>query len=382
MGWLPGEKDADGQVRWLAFVDSTHLLTLSTADKLTLWEIPACRAVYTTSIRNTPALSPGRKYLTVFTGGNAEVLLATTGERSGKLAGPNLSNLRALVYRRDGTELVGLDGASTLIRWDATTGERKDEYQPVALPATTLEWYGTDSVLLGDTLYNLAVKWPLSTLTPAGNAVHASGSPDGRYWFTHASAPNDAPVLSAHTLPSAVMQETVKQVAAGQISSVLPPDAVVTVRVEGAGPATDPDGFRTALGDLIASRLQQDGFKVGPQGTATLVVKLGQRETGEVRKQLVTVPRRGMVEVKVFEVVIDTKLLDTKGTVLWSQKASLQTPTVPGALRTEDAQATLNKNLWATVSPKATGMVPARGMVRTPTGTEAWPPRVTLTGDR
>jgi hypothetical protein len=58
VGWLPCDKEADGQIRWLAFVDARRLLTLSSGQTLTLWEVPECRAVYSAGlVRSTPALS-------------------------------------------------------------------------------------------------------------------------------------------------------------------------------------------------------------------------------------------------------------------------------------------------------------------------------------
>ena len=81
VGWLPGEKDA--AVLWFAFVDEKQVLTLSSNGKLTLWDVPECRAVYSIPARSVrPALIPGRKYMAVFAGSNFEVMETATGETS------------------------------------------------------------------------------------------------------------------------------------------------------------------------------------------------------------------------------------------------------------------------------------------------------------
>jgi hypothetical protein len=48
-GWEPYEKEADPKVRWVAHLDTAHVLTLNGAGKLVLWSVPECKAVYTPS---------------------------------------------------------------------------------------------------------------------------------------------------------------------------------------------------------------------------------------------------------------------------------------------------------------------------------------------
>ncbi|MAG94022.1 MAG: hypothetical protein CMJ48_09760 [Planctomycetaceae bacterium] len=48
LGWRPHQQEKEAMAKVVAarFVDATHVLTLSAGRKLTLWELPSCRAVY------------------------------------------------------------------------------------------------------------------------------------------------------------------------------------------------------------------------------------------------------------------------------------------------------------------------------------------------
>ena len=182
VGWLPYEKEGDVRVRWFAFLDAKHLLTLGGVGKLTLWEIPEMQALYSISfVRDVPALSWRRKYLAAFNGSNFEVLEAATGERVGQLFHPNARGVHAAAYRRDGRELAAVLTTAEgfrLVRWDAVTGTVKDDF-PLPPGGNDLQWCGPDSILYGATLFDLKLKWPVAyyTLPGMGRGDDFAGRP-------------------------------------------------------------------------------------------------------------------------------------------------------------------------------------------------------------
>jgi hypothetical protein len=114
-------------VRWIAFLDSGKVLTLGVGGKLVLWSLPECKAAWTATVRDVPALSPGRKLLAVHNGATFEVLDAAGGERLGQLGGGPVQNVPAAAFRGDGQELFAVfrtnQPGSLLTRWDLKTGK-------------------------------------------------------------------------------------------------------------------------------------------------------------------------------------------------------------------------------------------------------------------
>ncbi len=383
VGWLPYEKEGDGAVQWFAFLDGERLLTLG-AGKLTLWNVPECRAVYSAGfVRGAPALSPGRKYLAAFTGSGFEVLEAATGERVGQILRPNAVAVQAAAFRPDGRELAAVlattDG-TRLARWDATTGAAKDEFAvPPGMGA--LEWCGPNDVLFDQTLIDLELKQPIALYNLPGFGRHAPNGPDGRHWFACATGKDDAPLLTAEALPDDAVRQLKKQIAAGQVQLLLAPGMSVTVRVDGAGPDANADAYRNNLAASLTQRLQQEGYKPGPGGTLTLAVQIQPaRDTGRTAKyDALSGGGRQVVDVHVQQVAVQATLTDGRGGVIWKQETTVQTPLPQTAFDVKDLQTALNKGMWDGVAGwVGTAGAPPTGLIRTAAGVEPLPRPVIL----
>ena len=387
VGWLPYEKGGDASIRWFAFTDEKHLLTLSGAGALALWDVPECKAEYSISfVRDLPALSPGRKYLAAFTGSNFEVLETATGARVGQLFGPNAQAVQAAAYRPDGNEFAAVlttPGGPRLCRWDATTGAAKADFG-VAPGGGDLEWCGADYAMFGPTLIDLTLKWPVAQYNLPGAGRQSPAGPDGRHWFVFSHAPNDPPILTAQKLPDDATLQLTQQAAAGQLQTVLAPGMALNVIVQGGGPDTDPDGYHRDLVTRQTQRLQALGFKTAADAPLTLTFQIQPaRDTGKIRRYetLGGFPRREL-DIHVIEVVVEGTLKDAQGGVLWTQKTSAFTPNTFGIVRAEDLQGMLNKEVWDRAAAWTGSAGPAAVLLRGPGGVEALPRPVTLAGDR
>src|SRR5262249_9216836 len=148
-----------------------------TGGKLALWTIPDCKAVWSATVRDAVALSPGRKLLAAHNGATFEVLDAASGERLGALGGDPVQNLLASAFRGAGQELAAVvrtnEPGSVLARWDLKTGKEAAAF-PVWAGPTDLSLCGKGFVVYHDwrmpycTLIDTELKWPLSQYTLPG----------------------------------------------------------------------------------------------------------------------------------------------------------------------------------------------------------------------
>ncbi|HBI45068.1 MAG TPA: hypothetical protein DDY78_19750, partial [Planctomycetales bacterium] len=385
VGWLPYEKEGDGRVHWFAFLDAKHLLTLGGVGKLTLWEIPECKALYTVAfVRDLPALSAGRKYLAAFTGSNFEVLEAATGERVGQLFRPNAQGAQATAYSRDGRELAAVLTTAEglrLVRWDAVTGAVKDEFA-VSPGGNELEWCGPDHILFGSTLFDLKLKWPIALYTLPGLGRAATTSPDGRYWFAAARNPNAPPLLSAQTLPDDATRQLATQAAGGNAKVVLAPGMAVKVSVQGAAPGADAEAYHRDIATRQNQHLQSLGFKIAADAPLTLTLQIQpSRDTGQMRTYKEIGRLRQNIDVHVIEVTVVATLTDAGGAVVWTQKNNSQPPVMASVNTAEGFQEGLNKVVWSMAAGWAGAAAPPSVLIRTGAGVEALPRSVMLTGD-
>jgi hypothetical protein len=385
VGWLPYEKEGDSRVHWFAFLDAKHLLTVGGVGKLTLWEIPECKAIYSIAfVRDLPALSAGRKYLTAFTGSNFEVLEAATGERVGQLFRPNTQGVQATAYSPDGRELAAVLTTAEglrLARWDAVTGAVKDEF---AVPpgGNELEWCGSDNLLFGSTLYDINLKWPVALYGLPGTGRSATSSPDGRHWFAAAANPNNPPLLTAQTLPDAATRQLATQAAGGKARVVLAPGMAVKVVVQGAAPGADAEAFHRDIASRQNQHLQALGFKTVADGPLTLTLQIQPaRDTGQKRPYK-SIGRLGQdIEVNVIEVTAVATLTDAGGTIVWTQKNISQPPFVASVNGAESMQQAIDNSVWKMASAWAGAVAPPSVLIRIGAGVEGLPRSVALTGD-
>jgi WD40 repeat protein len=385
VGFSPLERAGPEVVRWAAFVDEKRLL-VQTGANLVLWELPACKAVWSLGgVSRPPALSPGRKYVAVCAGASFDLLDAATGERQGTLGGPGVRGVGAAGFRPDGKRLAALvstaDGRNVLTQWDATTGEVVNS-SPASVAPAELSWAGDGFVLVGTQLLDLQSGWGLAFYGLPGVGKPATAGPDGRHWFAFARQGAEAPVLAAQTLPDAATKQLARGLADKTIQPALAPGMSVTVNVQGGAFPEDPEGTRRRALDTLTQRLQAQGLKVGPGGTLTLTVQYqGPRATGETREyESFGVGRKQVTKVSVQAVDAVATLSDGRGTI-WEQKTTYRTPDPFGLIETNDIQGHLNKLLWNNVANFAAGLGVPGVILRGPNGPQPLPRPVTLAAD-
>jgi WD40 repeat protein len=385
-GWLPYEKEADPKVRWIAFLDSGKVLTLGAGGKLVLWSLPECKAAWAATVRDVPALSPGRKLLAVHNGATFELLDATGGERVGQLGGGPVQNVLAAAFRGDGQELVAVVRAdkpgAILTRWDLKAGKDTPGF-PIFTATAELAWCAPGYVLYNETLIDTELKWPLSRCSLPGTGRLATGSPDGRLWFAYGQGPKEPAVLTAQALPDEGTRGLARQVVDGTIKPVLAPGMTVDVQVEIRG-GRNPEAVRQRVRDALASRLQANGLTVAAGGAGLkLVIQMGpEQPTGQVMQLQEIGLGRAKTNVPIQQVACRAVLADARGAALWEQKQQFRTPDFIGIIRTQDPVADLGNALWNNCTAWGASLAVPTLVVRTAGGVEILPKPVTLRGDR
>jgi WD40 repeat protein len=387
-GWLPAEKEGDGRVQWAGFVDPGRVLTQSAAGKLTLWTIPDCRAVWSMdNIRSALALSPGGKYLALYTGATYELFDPASGDRKGQLEGNDIQGVDRATFRSDGKALaaaIRTPTGSKLRRWDLETGKVLPGGAPFRGIPNEFVWCSNDQLLAAAVLYDLNLGVPLTLHNLPGLGKVAADSIDGRVWFVFQRQPADPLVLNAQTLPDAAAKQLAAQLGDKTIVPVLGPGTQVSVRIDG-GAAPNPQEFRDRALQAATNQLQANGFQVAAGAAPIhLVIQYGApRNTGHVTEYRPIGPGGGQVtRVPVMEVPLRAALTDERGTQLWEHKNKMQTPEPFGIIRTEDVQKHVNDMLWNNCANWA-GSLPLPGtLIRTARGMETLPRAVPLTGDR
>jgi hypothetical protein len=356
-GWRPYDKEAgeDRAVTWAAFLDARHVLTVNTAGRLILWGVPGCQAVYMaeTGGRGTAALSPGRKWLALGTGAAVRFLDPMTGEARGEAAPSSAQRdleMKAAAFSTDGGELLTLLN-ETLVRWDLATGRAVAEFRSPVGAGTQLEWCGPRHALLDNQkLIELDTQRHIwSYFGPTA----ATGGPDGLHWFAAPIVPNPAPVLAAVRLPSPEVDRVLAMAADPKVPALLRTGGKVGLQLDLNGPPKDPEGYRKALTDQIATRLQAVGVAVADGQPVRLVVSVQEGDTGETVELRKMFPRMGenpfatrTLAIKKLEYQLS--IADPQGSFPLVPKQTLIMPTF-GIVHTpagEDTETYLRGRMW------------------------------------
>lgn len=384
VGWLPFEKDADSKVRWVGMLDATHVVTLGTAGKLALWELPNCKAIWSAEgVRGPVALSAGRKLAALPRNGSYEIVDVAKGEVRGLLGPASYRSVEAAAFRPDGQELaaaVRTDGPGlSAIRWDLKTAKAQPPLG-AAGAAGELSWCGAN-LMVGTTLLDPARGWPLRRfLVPGGGKVMLAG-PDGQVWFVRDGLAAGAAGLAAQAALDEPTLALLREVKAGTVKAVVAPG--MSVAVEATAPAPrKADELRQRIFDSLANNLKNAGLQAGPGGLKLTVLLGPERDTGEQVHLKSIGPRRKTYDVPVKEVACKATLTDAGGAVLWQQEHKVRTPGFFGVLHTDDPLTHLHDMVWNNAASWAAGLAPPPVVVQTPRGNETLPRAAILTGDR
>lgn len=160
---------------WTAFVDADHVACETFPSKLTVWNVPEGRALWSLepAIFGSPAISPGGKYIGVAVADGVVLLDALTGDTLGRLPGVGDPG-GILSFRPDGAQLAVLS-SQRLVVWDLVRGEiyRDIAFSTETLP-TSVDWlFGGHLLAGGKTLIDL-VRRPLSKSRVSGSSARGA----------------------------------------------------------------------------------------------------------------------------------------------------------------------------------------------------------------
>jgi hypothetical protein len=338
--WMPCATDLEpgGKPRWFALLDGGRVLTLSELGRLTLWQLPECRAVYTVEgIRGAVALSPGGKYLVAHDGA-AYLLLATAdGAWRGRRLLPEGLSLAA-AFMPDGETLIahssvvhkGVEQESVLTRWRVPNGKLENAIPVPFDPRDKdgrLVILSQRHVLAGTRV----IDWKFlgavcSYRDRLPRFLNRGGLPEGKCWVGAGGGSNA--LLTVRSLPDGEIGALLARTAAGQAELVLGRGTPIAVNVVGGGP---PD-FQQHATDILTKRVKQLHLVPMPNAGMKVTVQVNEKANGSFT--LTNVDTKATVQVPITELTATVELADTNGNkIATGQPGTFRTrPPAPGAV--------------------------------------------------
>lgn len=279
-------------LRAAAVIDDTHVMTVNDNGDATLWEVPACKALYhfSTAGQTLPVLSPNRRQVAFHDDTGITILNVATGEVAASFILHAKGPRGPLVFHPDGSRLVTRTGsAHELHAWDLNTGKLISSF---GLPTgdtngmisnPPLSWAGDTHVMHGNALVDLEKRIVVWTFANARHMVVMSDrvttplgtAPDARHWTLLSSPMHNQPaVLLATPLPH---EEARKAAALLNVDDllILKPGAKVALDVNLVG----TDATRKETTDHLTTELKRIGATVDPASPVKLTATCTQVET-------------------------------------------------------------------------------------------------------
>jgi hypothetical protein len=323
-GWRPYQDEKHEHHREVvgaAFIDADHLATVNAGNKLVMWELPACKAVYGIENAALPSLTQGTKYLTFADTKTYDFRDALTGKSCGEIRIEDGQGISSVAFHPNGERLaILLDDAGSLylLDVDLKTGQASD---PIPVPPDTgpvhpdaqadylialsrmqmqnerlargwrggnralaatmpMHWCGDDHLLLNNyRLFDVKQKlivWQY--LLPVG--AHISNSTDGRHWFvtTKTIKGSGPPFLVAQTMPDKLaLKETAGKTLEPKF--LLSPGASVGLQLKLLSPP-NKTGFDVEVREAVSKRLTENKVTIDDQQTLKLILSM-EKKTGE-----------------------------------------------------------------------------------------------------
>lgn len=114
---------------------------------LSLWNIPAVRAIWATPISRPPRLSAGRKYMVVPAASGMYVMETASGKVIGRLPGDG--NISPAFAISDDAQRIAMYASGRLQVWDCATGERYRDFSVQGAAGNlALDWIDKDHLLV------------------------------------------------------------------------------------------------------------------------------------------------------------------------------------------------------------------------------------------
>jgi hypothetical protein len=328
--WRIGEKSIEAVRMWdpqdpnnihkgapsfARFIDADHVVCVNFPNKLSVWNVPEARAIWTIDLANgsEPVVSPGGKYLVAAVGDRICLFDALTGKTAGCLQDVP-GAIGTLSFRPDGGQCAVVSPQRVVV-WDLQTGK---VYRDISLsrtvPTGSVDWlYGGYLLCGGSSLVDLErriVIWKYLS-DPLRGEPGGWGEYGGQFWYALQAVASQGRALYPAVLP----HEDVRRVAAGldpeQLLAVRP-GATFTLDVRVQGDAAEQQQVQQAL----TARLQAAGMTVG-QGAA--LVLQATTETGKSREMSYRAFGRPLGEaekVTITEQISRLKILE-QGKLIW-----------------------------------------------------------------
>jgi len=366
VGWRPylKEKDNDQIIRQAAFVDSDHVATTNASGNFAVWELPACRAVYTVDKAHHGYFSQNRKIVAIPAGGKAiRFFDALTGQSRGDLQ--SAGRVAAAAFHSGGERFAATfaDGLGhRLVCWNVKEGKIETEF---ALPdsGVSMHFCGDNYVLL-DTKLILDAKTQVDArllidlerqmivwkYNPA-SGLHVADSPDGRHWFlAMPSARSTSVSLVAATLPEPAAQAKLAN-AKFEPDMVIKPGSQVTLQTTLSATPPGKPGFAQDLTKMFTDTLTRNKISVTDGQSVVMKVTMNNIKTGKMME--LQLSQFGGATVVNQKVSIPENLVECSvqvlrgGNVVWERKQSFAN----GALffqvpQGKTAEQHLNDMMW------------------------------------
>jgi len=280
-----------GQSQWherdveaALFVDATHAVTVSRKGTLVLWDLPACKAVYTCEVlpASRPALSAGGKYLAIETGKFVFILEPLTGKVLAEIAyetGGGAGNARgssALAFSPSGKTLAALMDEGFIDLFDMSSGKATRQFVVPVSGTSSMQMISDDYLVL-DTRLDGAIlvdcakrvalwKYEMGRGNGAGGGA-STVSPGGRLVYAVRDADRKLTVLNAIALPDADASAEAAKLKEDEIL-LLHPGVKVSLEINLDANA----GLRKQIGDSLRKRLEANGLVVSDEAQPIRVV--------------------------------------------------------------------------------------------------------------
>ena len=323
-GWRPYQDEANENRREVvgaAFIDANHLATVNAGNKLVMWELPQCKAIYGIENAALPSLTQGTRYLTFADTKTYDFRDALTGKSCGSIQIEDGQGISSVAFHPNGERLaILLDdrGSLYLLDVDLKTGQAAE---PIPVPPDTgpvhpdaqadyvfalnrmqmqnerlargwtrgnralaatmpMHWCGDDHVLLNNyRLFDVKQKlivWQY--LLPVG--AHISNSTDGRHWYvtTKSIKGSGPPFLVAQSMPDKLaMKETAGK--SLEPKYLLSPGASVGLQLKLLNPPNKPM-FQEEVKQAVLKSLAENKVTVSDSEPLKLTLFMEQR-TGQ-----------------------------------------------------------------------------------------------------
>lgn len=313
-GWRPYDADQPEEkrkdVHAALFIDDDHVATLSHDGRFVMWEIPACKPLYSRdlSLLVTPTVSPGGKYLAFVYDDAVELCDALTGELQGEFLTGNPAV--GIAFHPKGNRMAVLleaTGNRYLTDVDLTTGKMSPTYvvpgqaseqstvreragetdepalanvkakfvQTLAPVRVDVQWCEHDRVLIDHSqLFDFEQRRVVWTYTTKQPLVWLNAG-DGRLWyatparvlFGNRGRTTVASRLLALALPQDEAEEVIADNADRPVRLILKPKGEISVKLNLIAPPDDPNFLAR-----VRSHLEREFAKVGITVTDTPAV--------------------------------------------------------------------------------------------------------------